>query len=543
MRNLTADGVGVNSPPQGDNLSQYYPPFSVASLTIENNIILYTNTYPLPASGWHAGVDISFGWCMSFSGTWLVTVSGNTCRYNGWQTLHFENNCHFSTVSNNILDSPVPNGAYGWTGLNPNVWIQGSYQTYITGNTLIGAPDSAIMLGPAPSVFCDADTGPGASVACLPVPASEWYTQYITITGNNFVSWGLSGTSQTYAIKIGGQSFQYNRVSISGNTYNDVWSNYNEPNVGLSDANKFIWCNCVGDPTIVISETNVPIRSSANAQPTPQSLTTCNGYQYGASTCTFTNVASVNPVAWWTVLALPPPQPEQQPSVSASSTFGTVSASVSSWTDIAGSNYVLSSSASTPPVYTPGINAAAGFPGLLFANNGGQQRLSTSASIWPTNSDYSLVVALVVYDSTVNGVVIGSPSGGHSLAISGGSYVLSHGGASVTGFKVTTNVANLVTVTYRQSSGAVTFSYYNIQCATGTLGASNSDSGVSVGGGFYGMVYDVQIFGHVLSTNDIYNLAYEAVEYSYCSAFYTYFYGSCDNPSYTMYVTSCPTGP
>jgi hypothetical protein len=53
---------------------------------------------------------------------------------------------------------------------------------------------------------------------------------------------------------------------------------------------------------------------------------------------------------------------------------------------------------------------------------------------------------------------------------------------------------------------------------TATLGAQNTDATLKMGGGFWGMIWELQIFASVLTTPQLLALATYNINYPYCQA-------------------------
>ena len=423
--NITADGICMNSPAFGNENGQINPdtgqifvdyydvPYAISNVWIENNVIHYTGYQRYtPSSPWIFNVDQSFGFGTSCAGCMNVTIINNDYFHNLWQNVHLESNSFWINVINNTMNWVDNNGAIGeWFGEENNLWMGGNvYQILVQGNTFMNANDTAISLITVPTGYCITRSGVNSVVPCVPIPAAVWFSAYVNITGNNFSSYGKAGGPQSGAMKVGGYFQQQAHINITGNVYNSAqWA----CNSQVGDTNKFIDCNCQGDPTLVISETNVGFCTSPTSGITSVGpLTSCSGYNWGAGACALSESTSVAPSAWWTIVTLPPAQP--QPVSAAQSlpfnpvTFDILSAPLPSWTDIAGSGYVLLAS-SVLPNYAPGIDADNGVPGALFLPN--TNALSTSSAVWPTHSDYTIVLTLDMY-SNANSIILGSVGGG-----------------------------------------------------------------------------------------------------------------------------------
>ena len=65
----------------------------------------------------------------------------------------------------------------------------------------------------------------------------------------------------------------------------------------------------------------------------------------------------------------------------------------------------------------------------------------------------------------------------------------------------------MITATYQNSTGQVSYFVNQTAFSSFTLGTSNQDNTFRVGG-FQGMLFDVQVFNSLLMASDVSNLAY-----------------------------------
>ena len=511
IANVSADGVCINTPAFGYEIGQitvgslnettpyYYVPYQATNISVHDNSISWT--------GWsHYGTvysnsdDESFGFGISVAGGWNVSIERNYLYSTTWQAVHVEAHSHYLTISSNVIDTV---GGTGWWGGYINgVWYSQSYWVEIANNTFRNIPDSAVRIEPTATNWCVANTGGTNVPPCVPYPGQEWHLRWVWITSNTFESWGTALGCHEFAVYVGGAAVQEVQTFLSNNTYNPVYANLN----GSCNQNGYVFCNCAYN--VSVNELSPP-------------LTGCTGNVFTDDYCRLapqqpTTTTSSSLIAWWSSLSVQSPQQYVPPTPFNAAQWDLTQFGVQTWVDSTGSSYTATtppSAAALPPTFT---HSAPGQPGLLFTANS----LLQAPSLWPTLSDYTLSVVLWPSSASASGVIVGSST--HSLSLLNGSYYLVHGGVAASSpalAQADVTVPIVLTVSYAQSSRVVSYYVDGQASGSGMLSVDNGDAVLQLGGGWSGLLFDVQLFAGALDAADVYSYAFTSFNQLYCRLF------------------------
>ena len=509
IANVSADGVCINSPAFGYEIGQvvnsnpnatlipyYYIPYTSTNISVHDNSISWT--------GWsHYGTvyvnsnDESFGFGISVAGGWNISMQRNYLYSTTWQAVHIEAHAHYLTVADNVMDRV--GGTGWWYGYINGVWASQVYWLNITGNTFRNIAASAVRIEPSPSLWCIPETGAGYSLPCVPLPGQEWHLRWVWITGNTFQSWGLDLGCHEFAVYVGGAAVQEVQTFLSNNTYNPVYANLN----GSCNQNGYVFCNCAYN--VSVNELSPP-------------LTGCTGNVFTDTYCELTNPLSRSDalLAWWSSLSVQQPQQYIAPTTFNAQLWDVTQFGVQTWVDSTGSSYAAttpSSAAALAPVFTA---TTPGQPGLFFTPNS----LLQAPSLWPTRSNYTLTV-VVWPNSTLNGPILSTATRSSLSILNGSLYLLHNGVAASRPASIPVSVANpvVVTVSYSHSSQQVLYYVNGYAAGSATLATDNTDGGLSMGGGYVGWLFDVELYGAVMPSADVSTLAVYLYESLYCRLF------------------------
>ena len=516
IANVSADGICINTPAFGyeygqvvtgnANASQpyYWTPYQATNISIHDNQISWTGWSQY---GLHFGnsLDESFGFGISLAGTWNVSIERNVLYSTTWQAVHLEAKCHYTQIVDNTMDLVFGTG--WWAGYINGVWASQTYWTNMTGNTFRNIPSSAIRMEPTPSSWCVPYTGYGTASQCIPYNAPDWYSSYVWIVGNHFESWGTNLKCHEFAIYAGGAAIQRVETIIADNVYDPYWGNA----PGSCNQNGYIFCNC---------GYNVSINDASPA------LTGCTGNQWTDEYCILSNPTPTALTAWWSSLnVLSPAQYRPGPVVfDAASWAVNVIFPIASWVNSApGTTYTaVQSSVAAQPRFTPSVP---GQPGLYFLPG----TTLNAPSIWPTQADYTL--NLVFWpDAAASGIIVGNSA--HSFSLISGSFYLIHNGVATAVPCSTPLISSqpaVMTMTYQHSTQVVQYWVDGTFITNTTLSADNTDASLTIGGGYTGFIFDVQMYSGVQSAADIAANSQYMIFWIYCRLFVFVTGGNCAN--------------
>ena len=479
IQNVTGDGVCINAPTFGEELGQfdvaqgtvsvpyYWIPYAATNISIHHNNFSFTG-FSSFGNGNGNFYSEAFGFGVSVAGGMNVTIDRNRFYRCTWQAMHVEAHSHYTFMTNNVVDGVEGKGnPFGyWLGTYTGVWFALSTVAVVSGNTFSNIPDAAVLLQNTAYDYCIPNTGPSTNLPCIPYPESEWYSQSIVVGPNNvFLGWG-SDTPNThaFAVSVNGDVLQSVNVSVFGNTYNPS---------GSTRSNSFVYCNCISR-SVVIKEPSIPLYGCSD--------------QLMGDVCDLVPANTNGLLGMWSAIAVASPERALTlPTQSYNSNFNLTTYPLPAWTGVNSAVVLIASS--TPPLMTP---CYTGMPGAAFAS---PSQSMTGPSIWPTAASYS-VVAILIPQSSSSGPIFGR------LSIVGGQYCLVHAGVAACGPPVVVNRPVLVVATY--ASGSVSFYVNNTAATTATMSASNVDVSLVVGGGgFQGVLYDVELFSTALSASDV----------------------------------------
>ena len=506
ITHTTADGICLNQPTYGDELGQlqdgpgyYDAPYFVSNWTIANNYIANTGVFEavLGSGVWQQVNSLSIGFCSSAAGGWNITWTGNTMINCSYQAIHLEANSAYIYIYNNVMDTILTdqNGHGNWLGYVNCIWVGNTYWLVISGNTMTRCYDSAVFITPVPTAYCVDNTGinlqSGLSTGyrCIPYPVPMQFSQEITITNNNFVSWGIQYGCHDFAVFLDNFAYQVINAVVSGNTYSSQWAQYDPTSSAgggsCQESNRYVWCPCTPFLGITVNEPSISLSTCSSNQYTCSLLDTTSGGS--AEVMAFTaNSIYVDSVADRSLA-----QTGQYNAVA----WATTTYPLASWTDYSGTHTATGPGATVMP-------GPWGQPGVSLT---GASLATSPASSWPTSgASYSVALILLTTSASATGPIFGRVQ----LA-SGGRIALVHGSTSALGPALPVNLGQLVLITYNGGNGAVTF-YVNGTFTTSTAslsGATNSDGSANLGGGgFQGMVWHAQLWSAVLSSSDAQSL-------------------------------------
>ena len=272
------------------------------------------------------------------------------------------------------------------------------------------------------------------------------------------------------------------------------------PGACQGNVNSFVYCNCWNG--ISVNEPSI-------------GLNWCSADWGGYSYCQLATPPSATIISWWSTLYYTPPQLAEA-SVGVlpvdSPVFQVVSYPLDTWSDAFRNN----PASQTNPALQPTFEASpVGQPGMLFTPSAVLQ----APAIWPTQSNYS--ISLILQPSTIaNCVIAGSST--HSVSLINGAYYLVHNGQQASApasSAATTNSPVHLQVTYSDYSRAVQYWINGYAAGSATMSYGNTDAALSIGSGFSGFVWDVQIHADAISSQSVLDNWQYLAGQAYCQLF------------------------